>query len=94
MSPGKEAKVYWSTVNQSLIDALGDERHLWDTEKVMSLEGLNVAKAESLRHLTLERDRVLRLSHREALEELIRNVGVDSRIARVKSVQHGELLGA
>ena len=61
-------------------------------EKRFSLEGLSVAKRESLRHLISERDRILGLSREDAVEELIRITGVNSRIRRVEAISHGSLL--
>ena len=55
--------------------------------------GLGVAKDEALTYLRAERNRLLGLSHKEAIEELIRTAGLDSRIAQVERIEHGDLLG-
>ena len=57
------------------------------------MTGLDVARDESLEYLRAELNRLLGLSHRQALDELVRLSGVDSRIRRVESVSHGGLLG-
>lgn len=52
------------------------------------------AKDEALTYLRLERNRLLGLSHKKALAELLRTVGLDSRIEQIEKLQHGDLLGA
>lgn len=93
LHPSKSAVDYWTGINRSLVESLSKDNDLWTAEKTASIEALDIAKKESLRHLRAERNRLLGLSHQEALEELIRLAGVDSRIAQVERIEHGELLG-
>jgi len=93
LHPSKSAVDYWTGINRSLVESLGCASNLWTAEKTASLEALGVVKEESLRYLCLERDRLLNLSHEEALNELIRLAGLDSRIAKVEGVKLGDLLG-
>lgn len=93
LHPSKNANDYWTAINGALIASLGTARGLWAAEKTASLEALSLVKEESLRYLRLERNRMLGLSHREALDELIRCTGLESRIAQVESVELGDLLG-
>lgn len=93
MHPGKSAADYWAGINKALVTALGEDADLWTVEKTASLAGLEAAREEALGYLRGERDRLLRLSHQAALEELLRAKGLDSRIARVRSAEHGGLLG-
>jgi hypothetical protein len=67
---------------------------LWTTEKKESLEALSILKAESLNFLRMHCDRLLRLSHQEAIDELIRKNGFDSRIDQVEKIKLGNLLEA
>lgn len=92
LHPSKSAVDYWTGINRALVTSLSDELELWEVEKRASLEGLSVAKRESIRYLLSERDRILGLSRREAVEELVRIVGVNSRIQRVESINLGGLL--
>jgi len=94
LHPSKSAVDYWTGINRSLARSLGKEGDLWTTEKTASIEALEVAKDESLRYLRSERNRLLGLSHREALDELIRLAGLDSRITQVEHIEHGTLLEA
>ena len=92
MHPSKSAVDYWLGVNRSLVSALGDDGDLWTAQKAASLEALNEVKHEALKFLQAERNRLLGLSHEEALEELIRATGLSSRIEQVKRIEHGILL--
>ena len=94
LHPSKSAVDYWTGINRSLVRALGQHRDLWTAEKTASVASLDVVKQESLCYLRAERNRLLGLSHQEALDELIRSAGLDSHIAQVERVEHGELLGA
>lgn len=93
LHPSKNATDYWTGINHALVGALGKHHGLWTDEKKASLEGLAVVKSEALKYLRQERDRLLGLSHKEALAELIRFAGLDSRIAQIERLQHGNLLG-
>jgi type II restriction enzyme len=91
--PSKNAADYWLGINKALVAALKGDVDLWAIEKTASLSALSVAKDEALSYLKAERNRLLGLSHKQALDELIRTTGLDSRIAQVQRVEHGSLLG-
>lgn len=93
MHPSKSAADYWLGINRALVAALKADAGLWTAEKTASLAALGVAKDEALTYLRAERNRLLGLSHKQALEELIRAAGLDSRIAQVERIEHGNLLG-
>ena len=93
LHPSKSALDYWTGINRSLINSLSGSLELWTLEKTASFEALAVAKHESLHYLTAERNRLLGLSHQQALEELLQMAGLDSRIRQVERVEHGSLLG-
>lgn len=92
LHPSKSATDYWTGLNRSLLTSLEHDSDLWTAEKTASFEALGVVKDESLRYLRSERNRLLGLSHEEALAELIRLAGIDSRIAKVERLEHGDLL--
>ena len=93
LHPSKNAVDYWYGINQALLGGLGKHRNLWTSEKKASLEALVIAKKEALKYLRTERDRLLKLTHQQALDELIRAMGLESRIKQVESIEHGNLLG-
>ena len=94
LHPSRNAVDYWIGVNQSLVKSLDKDADIWTAEKTVSIESLEAVKRESLNFLQAERNRLLALSHQEALEALIRSSRIDSRAAQVRSIEHGELLGA
>lgn len=93
LHPSKNAADYWLGINKALVVALKGDLDLWTAEKTASLAALGVAKDDALTYLRAERNRLLGLSHKQALEELIRAAGLDSRIAQVERIEHGNLLG-
>ena len=93
LHPSKNAADYWIGINKALVSALGKDGSIWTDEKTASLAGLKVVKSEALMYLRTERDRLLGLSHKDALAELLRSAGLDFRIAQIEKLQHGKLLG-
>lgn len=92
LNPTKSANDYWREINGALAGVMKGAQRLWTDEKVASLEALDLAKREALTQLRSERNRMLGLSHEEALRELVRLAGLDSRIAHVERIAHGGLL--
>ena len=92
LHPSKSAVDYWTGINRALVNSLGSDIDLWKAEKIASQESLAIVKEESVRHLTVERDRLLGLSHQEALNELVQMARFNSRIQKVERIQHGPLL--
>lgn len=93
LQPGKSAADYWLGINRALVAALKNDVDLWTAEKKASLLALSIAKDEALTYLRAERNRLLGLSHQQALGELIRATGLDSRINQIERLDHGALLG-
>ena len=92
LQPGKSALDYWAGVNGALVEGLGGSADPWTREKTAALEGLQVVKQEAVVALRRERTRLSSLSREDAVQELIRNSGVDQRLDRVQSVSLGPLL--
>lgn len=92
LHPSKSALDYWIGINQSLVSSLGKHSDLWTGEKKASLDGLELVKKEALAYLQCERNRLLGLSHEQAIAELLQSAGLDARIAQIERLQHGDLL--
>ena len=92
LHPSKNALDYWSGINRALREALSADSDLWELEKVASLEALQIVKEEALGYLQSERDRLLGLSHEEAVSELVRRGGFEARMARIERLGLGRLL--
>ena len=67
LHPSRNAVDYWIGVNQSLVKSLDKDADLWTAEKTASIVSLEAVKEESLGFLLSERNRLLALSHQEAL---------------------------
>jgi len=93
LHPSKKAADYWLGINKALVAVMKGDVDLWTTEKTASLVALGIAKDEALTYLRAERNRLLGLSHKQAIEELICATGLDSRITQVERIEHGNLLG-
>ena len=53
---------------------------LWNVEKKAAIESIAIAKEEALTFLAKEREKIMRMTHQEALKELMRVHKIDSRI--------------
>jgi HindIII-like restriction endonuclease len=94
LHPSKSAVDYWGAINGALSGTLKRDSGLWTIEKTASLTALDMAKDEALQYLRTECARLLRLSHQEALDELIRVKGLNARIETVEQLNLGQLLEA
>lgn len=86
MNPNKDAVSYWSSINRVFVGGGDAARDLWATEKVANLEAISHAKSEALNYLSLERERIMRMSHEQALQELIKWRKLDARARIINSV--------
>jgi type II restriction enzyme len=91
LHPSKSASPYWMAINRALLSSMTSP-DLWTREKVESLAALEIVKEESLQFLRSELDRILGLSHTDALRELVQNIGLEARIQQVERVRLGSLL--
>lgn len=65
---------------------------LWKTEKQAAIESVTAAKEEALAFLAREREKIMRMTHEEALLELVRVHKLESRISMIKSVRDSGIL--
>lgn len=93
MNPSKNASAYWQTVNRTFLDADSTIPSIWREEKIASTESIQVAREEALRFLAGERERIMRLSRKEAIREVLAWRRVDKRMNAVRSVTDNGLLG-
>ena len=92
MNPSKNAGVYWQTVNRTFLNADGRISDIWREEKIASVESIQIVQEEALEFLSRERERIMKLSRKEAIREVLRWRRVESRIEAVKSVASNSLL--
>jgi len=74
-----------------MLQSKGDVGKLWSAEKQAALQSIAAIKDEALTFLAAEREQILRMSHNEALAELIRIHRLDSRIQTIKAVADNDI---
>ncbi len=94
LNPSKEAHQYWFAVNTTMLNHSGKIEELWKIEKKAAVDSIKAAKQEALEFLASEREKIMRMSHEEALKELIEVHKIESRIKVIKSVTNNDILGA
>ena len=92
LNPTKSAVDYWSTINKTMLSFSKKILGLWEAEKIASIEAIAVAKEESLNFLAKEREKIMKLSHKEALNELIKVSKIDNKIKTILAVTDNGLL--
>lgn len=91
LNPSKNANDYWLAVNKTILDYSKILKDLWQIEKQASLEAIEIAKKEALKYLAEEREKIMRMSHEEALKELIKINKIESKINTIKSIKDNGL---
>ena len=91
LNPSKNAVDYWLTINKSFLSFSKIVENLWNIEKGVATESIAIAKEEALTFLAKEREKILKMSHKEALQELIKVHKIDSRIKTINSISDNGL---
>ena len=92
MNPTKDAGAYWLGVNRAVFGFDKEILDFWEAEKRASLESIAIAKEVALTYLATERERIMRMSHEQALIELIKINKIESKIVTIKGVEDTGLL--
>lgn len=92
LNPSKDANAYWSVVNQTMLRYDKKIEPLWATEKLVAAESIGIAKEIALIYLAKEREKIMRMSHKDALTELLRVHKIEARIQTIQSVSDTGLL--
>ncbi len=92
MNPSKDAGMYWQVLNRTLLKADDRIAAIWREEKLASLESIKITQEEALIFLATERERIMRLSREEAIQEMLKSQKIENRIRAVKSVADNGLL--
>lgn len=91
LNPSKNAIDYWLAVNKTMLGFSKKIENLWGIEKEASMQTIGIAKEEGLIFLAQEREKIMRMSHQEALKELIKVHKIDSKIKTIKSISDNGL---
>lgn len=92
LPPSKDATGYWLAINRCMLGFDGRLADLWKSEKIAAVESVKIAKEIALTYLATERERIMRMSHEDALKELLKINRIESRIQTIKSVEDTGLL--
>lgn len=91
LSISKNANDYWLAVNKTMLAFSKKIQPLWDIEKGVATESIAVAKEEALTFLAKEREKIMRMSHQEALTELIKVHKIESRVKTINAISDNGL---
>lgn len=86
LNPSKNATDYWLGVNKSILSFSKEIDKLWKTEKIAALESIKIAKEQDLMFLAEQRTKIMKMSHKEALKELIKINKIEEKINIIKSI--------
>jgi type II restriction enzyme len=91
LNPSKSATDYWLAINKTILSFSKKTEPIWNTEKNAAAESIIVAKETALTFLAQEREKIMRMSHKEALNELIKVHKIESRIKTINAISDNEL---
>lgn len=86
LNPSKSATDYWLATNKTILAFSKKIDPLWNIEKGVATESIAVAKEEALNFLAQEREKIMRMSHKEALKELIKVNKIESKIKTINAI--------
>ncbi|SKB13246.1 Type II restriction endonuclease [Planktothrix sp. PCC 11201] len=92
LNPSKNASNYWLAVNKTILNSSQIIENLWKEEKQAAVESIEVAKQEALKFLADEREKIMRMTHEEALRELIKVYKIENKIKIINSVTDSKIL--
>jgi len=88
-----KALTYWANINENMLGYSNEISLLWKDEKIAAAESIEIAKKEALIYLASERERIMRLNHKEALKELVKASKIDSKIKTIEKMSDNGLFG-
>jgi len=91
LNPSKDATDYWLAINKSILSFSKSIEPLWEIEKGVATESIAIAKEEALTFLAQEREKIMRMSHKEALEELVKVHKIENRIKTINKISDNGL---
>jgi type II restriction enzyme len=92
MNPSKDARSYWQTVNIGILNFDQQINPIWKDEKIASIESIFIARDEALTFWANERERIMRLSQKEAIQEVLKLSKIENKIRVIQSVGSDDLL--
>lgn len=91
LNPSKNATDYWLAINKTILSSSKAVEPLWSIEKGVATESIAISKEEALTFLAQEREKIMQMSHKEALKELIKVHKIESRIKTIHAISDNGL---
>jgi hypothetical protein len=92
LTPSKDANAYWYAVNRSMLNFDNKIDEFWRTEKMAAIESIKVAKEQALNYIAKEQEKIMHMTHDEAINELLKSNKFESKIVVIKSVTNNDIL--
>lgn len=92
LNPSKDANSYWFAVNKSMLNFNSQIDEFWKTEKVAAIESIKIAKEQALSYISKEKEKIMRMTHEQAINELLKANKFESKIDVIKSVESNNIL--
>jgi len=92
LNPTKDSVTYWTCLNRAMLQFHEGVENLWRREKVAMLDGLAVAKEEALAFLAAERDEIMKMDRRQAIERLLRDRNIEGRVKVIEGLEDNGIL--
>jgi len=84
---------YWIGLNKTILNQSKIIMDIWQSEKLVATESIEISKKEALKFLASKREKIMRMSHDEALKELIKASKIDSKIKVINKISDNGLFG-
>lgn len=92
MNPSKNAYSYWQVVNRTMLESDRVLSNIWKDEKTASIESIGISQKEALAFLSIERERIMRLTKEEAIKEVLKSSKIDNKIITIMDVADNGIL--
>ena len=92
LNPSKDATAYWQNLNRTMLSGDKSFAKLWVEEKAMAHEAIAFAKEEALSHLAQLRESSMRMSHKDAIEALIKSQKISEKERTIRNMDDNGLL--
>jgi len=91
LNPTKSAVDYWQVINKTLLGESEKVKEFWKEEKTASIESIEIAKREGLSFLAMQKEKIMKMSHQEALNEIIKIRKIDKKIQEIQKTSDNGL---
>lgn len=92
INPTKNSIAYWSVLNKTMLGFSPILNELWKEEKMATENAVILAKQAALNFLARERERICRMNHNEAIQELLKLTKIQNKVATIQSVSNTNIL--